>query len=193
MIKIGDTIISDDIIERHFVCNLEKCKGACCVEGDAGAPVETEEIDILNEYIEKIKPYMTEAGKAVIEKEGVYDYDTDGTLVTPLVNGAECAYVVLENGVTYCAIEKAFNEGVIDYRKPISCHLYPIRIVEYAMYDALNYHKWPICSDACAFGDELKVPIYKFAKPALLRKYGPDWYTELESLAESKAIEGNPI
>ncbi|MBI9033945.1 MAG: DUF3109 family protein [Bacteroidales bacterium] len=193
MIKIGETLVSDDVMEQHFVCNLEKCKGACCVEGDAGAPVETEEIDILNEYIEKIKPFMNDAGRAVIEKEGVFDYDTDGTLVTPLVNGVECAFVIFENGTTFCAIEKAFNAGVIDYRKPISCHLYPIRIVEYAMYDALNYHKWPICSDACSLGKELKVPIYKFAKPALLRKYGPDWYEELEYLIENKNIETSPI
>jgi hypothetical protein len=183
MIKLGDTIISDDIIEEHFVCDLSKCKGACCIEGDAGAPLDVDEISYLEDYKDEILPYLTEEGRATIEKEGVFDYDEDGELVTPLNDGEECAFTIYEDGVAFCGIEKAFNEGMIDFRKPISCHLYPIRIIDYKMYSALNYHRWPICSDACELGNEMKVPIYKFTKDALIRKYGQKWYDELEVLA----------
>ncbi len=186
MIKLGDTIISDDVVEKHFVCDLSKCKGACCIEGDAGAPLDVDEISYLEDYIDEILPYLTEEGRATIAREGVFDYDSDGELVTPLNNGEECAFTIWENDVAFCGIEKAYNEKKIDFRKPVSCHLYPIRIADYKMYSALNYQEWSICSDACSLGNELKVPIYKFVKEALIRKYGKTWWNELDRLVQNE-------
>lgn len=185
MIAHGKTVISEELFEKHFVCDLTKCKGACCVEGDAGAPLEKEEVIILEKEYNNIKPFLRKEGIAVIEKEGtsVID-DYDGELVTPLVNNKECAYVVFDDtGTTLCGIELAWKEGKTSFRKPVSCHLYPIRIESYSSFDALNYHKWEICSPACSLGQELKVPVYKFAKDSLIRKYGQDWYKELEVIA----------
>lgn len=187
MIAIDKTLISEDILEKEFVCDLTKCKGACCVEGDAGAPLEDDEVLKLEEIFEDVKPYLRKEGVAAIEAQGTSVQDPlDGEWVTPLVNGAECAYVIFdEKGTTKCGIEKAWEEGKVDWRKPVSCHLYPIRITSYSSYDAVNYHKWQICSDACALGAELKVPVYKFTKDALIRKYGSEWYKELEEVAEN--------
>lgn len=186
MIAVGDTLLSEDLLEKAFVCDLTKCKGACCVEGDAGAPLESEEVTILEEIYEDVKPFLRPEGAAAIEEQGTSIQDpSDDEWVTPLVNGAECAYVIFdEKGVTKCGIEKAWEEGAVDFRKPVSCHLYPIRIDKYATYDAVNYHKWQICSPACDLGAQLKVPVYKFTKDALIRKYGPEWYKELEEVAE---------
>ncbi len=186
MISIGDTLISEDILEKKFVCDLTACKGACCVEGDAGAPLEPEEVKILADEYEKVKPYLRPEGIKAIEEQGTHVIDElDGEPVTPLVNDAECAYVVFdENGTTLCGIEKAWKEGKTYFRKPVSCHLYPIRIQKYSSFEAVNYHKWKICSAACSLGESLKVPVYKFTKDALIRKYGPEWYTDLEKAAE---------
>lgn len=182
MIKIGDTLISDDVMEVRFCCDLCKCQGECCVEGDAGAPLDQEEIGILEDCVEEVKPYMTPEGVKVIEKVGVYEYDCDGDLVTPLVNNAECAFVYSENGITWCAIEKAWKEGKIDFRKPISCHLYPIRIVKYNGFDALNYHQWPICNVALENKDA--TPLYLYLKEPLIRKYGTAWYEQLKTAGD---------
>ena len=185
MIQIDDKLISEDLFSEEFVCNLAKCKGICCVEGDAGAPLDEDETHILDEIYPKIKPYLRPEGIQVIEEQGTYTLDFEGDLVTPLVNNAECAYVIFdEKGYTKCAIEKAYEDGVIDWQKPISCHLYPIRITEYSNFSAINYHEWDICSDACTLGKELGVKVYQFLKKPLIRKYGEEFYQTLSEAAE---------
>lgn len=186
MIQIEDKLISEEIFSEEFVCNLSKCKGICCVEGDAGAPLDKEEAQILENIYDKIKPYLTPEGIEAIEKQGKWEIDpNDGEYVTPLINNVECAYVTYdERGYTKCAIEKAYEDGVIDWQKPISCHLYPIRVTEYSSFTALNYHEWEVCSDACTLGKELQVPVYKFLKTPLIRKYGESFYSELSDAAE---------
>lgn len=180
MILIDNTCISDDIEDQLFVCNLDKCKGACCVEGDSGAPLDEDELAILDEIYPHVEPYLTQAGKDVIAKEGTYTKDWDGDYVTPIINGKECAYALYdERGILKCGIEQAYNDGKISYKKPISCHLYPIRVTKYEQYHALNYDRWEICSPACSLGQELGVPVYKFLKEPLIRAYGPDWYNQL--------------
>ncbi|MBT8266832.1 MAG: DUF3109 family protein [Bacteroidia bacterium] len=184
MFQLGKTIVSEDIINNDFVCNLSACKGACCVDGDAGAPLEEEEAEILKELYPKIKPILRPEGVAAIETQGTHTTSDEGELETPLVNGADCAYVIFdENNVALCAIEESYNQGKIEWKKPISCHLYPVRVKDYSEFSAVNYHKWQICDDACTLGKELQVPIYKFVKEALIRKFGEDWYTELENVA----------
>lgn len=186
MIQIDDKLISEDIFAEQFVCNLTRCKGACCVEGDAGAPLEKGETKILDEIFEQVKPYLRPEGVEAIEQQGTWTTDPlDGDYVTPLVEGGECAYVIFdEKGVTKCGIEKAYENGAVSWQKPISCHLYPIRVTEYSEFSALNYHEWPICSPACDLGKELQVPVYKFLKSPLTRKYGEEFYTTLEEAAE---------
>lgn len=187
MIELGKTIISQDIFDKDFVCNLSACKGACCIEGDAGAPLEEAEVETLEQIYPKVKPFLRDEGVKAIEAQGTSIKDWDGEMVTPLVNGKECAYVIFdEKGITKCGIEKAYEAGEVDFKKPVSCHLYPVRITKYSRFDALNYHKWEICSPACTLGKELEVPVFKFVKDALVRKYGEDWYSELENI--SKAI-----
>ncbi len=186
MIEIGDKLISEDLFSEEFVCNLTKCKGACCVEGDIGAPLERAEAEILDRLYPKFKPYLTEAGIKAIEEQGTWEVDpSDGEYVTPMVENRECVYVTFdEKGITKCGIEKAYEDGAIDWQKPISCHLYPIRITEYRTFSALNYHEWPICSDACTLGKELQVPVYKFLKTPIIRKYGEAFYTILSEAAD---------
>ena len=185
MIQIDDKLISEDLFSEEFVCNLAKCKGICCVEGDAGAPLDENETKILDEIYPKIKPYLRPEGIQAIEEQGTYTLDFEGDLVTPLVNNAECAYVIFdEKGYTKCAIEKAYEDGVIDWQKPISCHLYPIRITEYSNFSAINYHEWDICSDACTLGKELGIKVYQFLKKPLIRKYGEEFYQTLSEAAE---------
>ncbi len=185
MITIDNTIISDDLIEKEFVCDLKKCKGECCVSGDEGAPLEEEEISLLEDYIDRIKPYMTEQGKRVIEKTGIFDYGASGEFVTPLVNDCECAFTIFKDGIAFCAIEKAFLEKKIKFQKPISCHLYPVRIQKYKDYEAVNYHQWHICKSATRTGRNLGVPVYEFLKEPLIRKFGEKWYKKLEEEAKS--------
>ena len=184
MIVIDKTIVSDDLLDKEFVCALDKCKGACCVEGDSGAPLEWEETAILESIYEQVKPYMTEEGKAAVEKYGTWLIDSEGDLVTPLINGVrECAYTYFENGIAKCAIERDCRDGKIDFQKPISCHLYPVRITKHENYDAVNYNRWNICSPACANGRELGISVHEFVKTALIRKYGQEWYNQLEGAA----------
>ena len=185
MIQIDDKLISEDLFSEEFVCNLAKCKGICCVDGDAGAPLDEDETKILDEIYPKIKSYLRPEGIQAIEEQGTYTLDFEGDLVTPLVNNAECAYVIFdEKGYTKCAIEKAYEDGVIDWQKPISCHLYPIRITEYSNFSAINYHEWDICSDACTLGKELGVKVYQFLKKPLIRKYGEEFYQTLSEAVE---------
>jgi hypothetical protein len=179
-------LVSDHIREKEFVCNLEKCKGACCVEGDYGAPLEDSELEILKEIYPQVKPYLSAEGIKAIEEQGTHVLDGDGDYSTPTIGGRECAYAIYdEKGVLKCGIEQAYLDGKITWKKPISCHLYPIRITKKKNFEAVNYHKWSICSPACALGKELQVPLYKFLKDALVRKYGQAWYDELVDVIEA--------
>jgi len=181
MIKVGEILVSDDIKEVEFVCHLEKCKGACCVEGELGAPLEEDELPVMNEILEKVKPYLTTEGVKSIEEQGTYILDEDGDYSTPTIGGKECAYSHYdEQGVLKCGIEQAYYDGKIGFKKPMSCHLYPIRITRNKKgFEAVNYHKWSICSAACSYGKALQVPLYKFLKEPLIRKYGEEWYNQL--------------
>jgi hypothetical protein len=181
MLEIGGHLVSEELIKENFICNLEKCKGACCIEGDSGAPLNEDELAILEEIYPKVKPYMTAKGIEAIEQQGTSVKDFEGDYTTTCVDtNKECAYVTWENGITKCAIEKAYEDKVIDWKKPISCHLYPIRLTQYPEFDMLHYDRWSICSDACTFGNEHKVKVYQFLKEPLIRKYGEAWYEELE-------------
>lgn len=180
LVEIGDKVVSTQIFERKFVCDLNACKGACCVEGDAGAPLTFEEVSILEEDLEAIKPYMRKEGIEAIEKTGVFYMDQDNEPVTTLVNNSECAFVYFdEKGITKCAIEQAHKEGNTDFKKPISCHLYPIRVKKFNDFKALNYDKWNICEPACACGESLNVPVFKFLKEPIIRAFGEDFFQEL--------------
>lgn len=183
MFAIKNTLVSDELLQRKFVCNLQACKGACCVEGDGGAPLTEKEALQLEELYDEIKPFMVENGLNAIEEQGVSVKDSDGIPATPLVQNKECAYVVFESdGLASCAIEKAWKAGKIDLQKPISCHLYPVRITEYEGFDAVNYHEWSICKPACQCGSQLGVPVFRFLKEALIRKYGIEWFEEIDAI-----------
>lgn len=186
MIAIENTLISEDLFDKKFVCDLNACKGACCVAGDSGAPLEKEELAILDSVLDKVKPYMVKKGVKAIEKLGAYVIDSDGDYTTTLVSEkAECAFVYFdEKKIAKCAIEKAYEEGKITWKKPISCHLYPIRISQHKGYEAVNYSKWDVCAPACICGSKLDVPVYKFLKEPLIRKFGKGWFKQLEKSAE---------
>ncbi|MAM19149.1 MAG: DUF3109 family protein [Christiangramia sp.] len=186
MFQLGKTLVSEEIIKNDFVCNLSACKGACCIDGEAGAPVEPKEVPILEKIYSKVKPFLRKEGIEAIEKQGTYIQTENGELETPLIDGADCAYVIFdEKGTALCGIEEAYNAGEIDWKKPVSCHLYPVRVDEYTAFSAVNYHRWQICDDACSLGKELQVPIYQFVKEGLIRKFGADWYRELEETAKA--------
>lgn len=184
MFQVRNTIVSDELFEKEFVCNLSACHGQCCIDGDAGAPLDKEETQILEDVYEQVKPYLRAEGVESIEKNGTWVVGQDGDYETPLIDGGECAYVIFDGKTALCAIEQAYNNKDIDWKKPISCHLYPVRIKEYAQFSAVNYHKWYICDDACSLGKELEVPVYKFLKEPLIRKFGEDWYQELSLIAD---------
>ena len=185
MFQIKNTLVSESIIENDFVCNLSKCKGACCIEGNAGAPLEDKEIDEIKKSYPIVKQYLSSKSINEITKQGQFITTISGDIETPLVGGKECVYLILnENKVAQCSFEKAFEEGLISWKKPISCHLYPVRTKDFSEFVSVNYDKWSICSDACVFGKELQVPVYKFVKDALIRKFGKDWYLELELAAK---------
>lgn len=186
MIIVKSAIVSDDIADRCFCCDLAKCKGQCCIEGDSGAPLEKEEAELMETLLEAIKPYMTAEGREAVEKDGVWAIDSDGDLGTTLVNGRECAFVCWgEDGTAYCAIERAYLDGKIEFRKPVSCHLYPIRVENYGSFEAVNYHRWEICQSAVECGRHIGEPLYKYLKEPLIRKFGEEWYEELARQIES--------
>lgn len=185
MIQIDDKLVSLDVLEEQFVCDLSACKGACCVEGDAGAPLTSEEAAQMDLVYEEVRPMLRQEGRDAIEEQGSHIIDQDGEFVTPLVEGKECAYTLFdEKGMASCGIEKAWQEGKTDFRKPVSCHLYPIRTKRMKDYEAVNYERWQICSAACSLGESLKVPVFRFTKDALIRKYGEDWFRALEEAEE---------
>lgn len=180
MIEIDNKLVSEEIFSEKFVCDLAACKGECCVAGDAGAPLEKDEIDLIVKNLDHIKAHMTEEGKQAVDSNGVYYRDIDNIPVTTLVNNQACAFVYYDGNTAKCSIEKAYREGEIDFNKPISCHLYPIRVKKLKFYDALNYDRWSICEPACSCGSELNVSIYRFLKAPLIRAYGEEFYKKLE-------------
>jgi len=185
MIEIDDKIVSSDLLRECFACDLSKCKGICCVEGDAGAPLELDEVDLLEEEYENYAPYMTEQGRQEVERQGFMVVDSDGDYTTPLVNNAECAYAFSENGVTFCAIERAYREGKCSFLKPISCHLYPIRVKQFSNGSyGLNYHRWSVCRDAVECGKKIGLPVYKALKEPIIRRFGEEFYKALECAEE---------
>ncbi len=188
MIQIEDKILSIDIFKKHFLCDLNACKGACCVEGDSGAPVTKEEKKILKKIFNKVKPYMRKEGIDSIKRNGITVVDSEGDTTTSLVQNNECSFVVFENGITKCSIERAYNEGKINFRKPISCHLFPIRTKKYSNFEAVNYEEIKICKPACECGSKLKIPLYVFLKDSLIRKYGNKWYSKL-LIAANKILQ----
>lgn len=181
MIQIDDVVISLDVLREKFLCNLKACKGECCVEGDAGAPVELEEVAKLEEVLPVIWDDLSPAAQKLIKEQGVVYTDRDGDLVTSIVNGKDCVFTYYdETGCCFCAIEKAYREGKVDFYKPVSCHLYPIRVGDYGPYKGVNYHRWSVCKAAVVLGEKENLPVYKFLKEPLIRKFGEAWYQELE-------------
>ncbi|MBS1920024.1 MAG: DUF3109 family protein [Bacteroidetes bacterium] len=192
MVVIENILISDDVIEKRFVCDLHKCKGGCCEVGDAGAPLNDEELDSISEVYEHVKPYLTDASVREIKVKGKYVYNSEFGWVTPTLGSDNeiCVYGVRDNhGIIKCAFEQAYNDGVISWKKPISCHLYPIiaKKGKYGDYDQVNYEPREIlCSPGCALGKKLKVPVYEFLKEAIVRKYGEEFYHALDIAAKLK-------
>lgn len=193
MVEIGDTIVSFDLFEQQFCCDLDICKGQCCVEGDAGAPLEMDEIAKLEEVLPAIWNDLSEAARKVIDAQGVAYSDAEGDLVTSIVNRRECvfSYIDSADGICKCAIEKAYHEGKTSFYKPISCHLYPIRLKKFKDFTAVTYHRWSVCSCAETKGHKLQLPVYKFLKTPLIRRFGEAWYKELEEAAKAYEAEFN--
>ena len=181
MLQIGNKIVSLELFENYFVCHLEKCKGMCCVFGDAGAPLEEKETKILEEEIDRIKPFLRKEGLEAIDEKGTWEFDGDGDKVTPLMGHDDCAYSVLDNGIARCGIEIAYQSDAVDFRKPISCHLYPIRLSKIGNNIALNYHKWDVCKPARKLGREYDMPVFRFLKEPLIRVFGMEFYNEMET------------
>lgn len=180
MIQIDDAIVALDIIEENFLCDLSACMGECCVEGESGAPLEKEEVAVLEEILPLVWDDLSPEAQKVIQKTGVAYKDTDGEMVTSIVNGKDCVFTYYdEKGICKCAIEKAHKEGKTDFYKPISCHLYPIRLQKYRDFTAVNYHRWSVCKAAVALGNKEGLKIYQFLKTPLIRKFGEAWYNEL--------------
>lgn len=184
MLHIQDTLISLDLFEQYFCCDLAGCKGSCCVEGDSGAPLEEEEEEALKAVLPQIWDDLSAEAKAVIEQQGVATTDREGERVTSLVGKKDCVFTCYdEKGVCYCAVEKAWREGRSTFIKPISCHLYPVRVKQYANYKAVNYQEWSICASGKVLGRKVGLPLYQFLKEPLIRKFGQDWYSELSEAA----------
>ncbi|HEY0356720.1 MAG TPA: DUF3109 family protein [Flavisolibacter sp.] len=185
MIAIDNVLVSDDVVEAQFVCDLHKCKGGCCEDGDAGAPLEKEEMKVIEKHYEDIKPYMTPEGIDEIKRQGKYLYDREFGWVTPTINGKICAYGFRDRqGIIKCAIEAAYYDGKLKWKKPISCHLYPIKISKSKTYTNVNYEPRDVlCKPGCALGKKLKMPVYEFLKEAIVRKFGDDFYNALHQVA----------
>ncbi|HLW10940.1 MAG TPA: DUF3109 family protein [Fermentimonas sp.] len=180
MIQIQQTLLSDDIFEETFICDLCKCKGQCCVDGESGAPLTNEEFNQINEILPEIWNDLSPTAQEVINEQGIAYTDYDGELVTSIIKGEECVFTYFdENGICKCAIDNAYKEGRISVEKPISCHLYPIRLTEYKEYTAVNYHRWSICEPAVKLGRKNGLPLYRFLKEPLIRKFGEEWYNEV--------------
>lgn len=185
MLQIQNTLVSLDLVEKFFCCDLDACRGACCIDGDAGAPLSEEEDSLLKEMMTDIKPHLTPKAISAIEEEGASYRDPDGDLVTQLIEGCACVYTCIEkDGLCLCALEKARRAGKKKLFKPISCSLYPVRIKEYDRFTAVNFHKWKICRPAEALGKKKGIRAYEFLKEPLIRRFGQDWYDELDLTAK---------
>lgn len=186
MIAIDDKLISDEIVTKQFVCNLEKCKGGCCVDGDTGAPITKEEADIIADIYPKIKHLLSDRAIKQIEEDGTHTTDDEFDLVTPTIDGGICVYGFFdENGIVKCAMEQAYLKGEINFKKPISCHLFPIRVSDLKTYIALNYEpRETLCKPACKLGKSLQVPVYRFLKEPIIRQFGNDFYETLDNIAK---------
>ena len=192
MIQIKNTLISFDLIEEMFRCDLAACRGMCCVEGDAGAPVEREELALLEAALPVVWNDLSEQARKVITQQGAAYLDREDEYVTSIVDGKDCVFTCYDNeGICRCALEKAYQAGAIHFQKPISCHLYPIRVVNYKKFLAINYHTWSVCRPAVEWGRTCQIPVYQFLKDPLIRKFGADWYEQLEAVA--KAYRGRRI
>ncbi len=190
MVEIGDTVVSFDLFEQQFCCDLGVCRGQCCVDGDSGAPLEHGERAELERVLPAVWDDLSEAARAVIRRQGVAYVDCQGDLVTSIVDGRECVFSYVDaDGVCKCAIEKAYREGRSAFYKPISCHLYPVRLTKYKHFTAVNYHRWNVCACAERNGKSLRLPVYKFLKTPLIRRFGEAWYTELEAAAAAYEAE----
>jgi len=180
IVEIGNKLVSASLLEKRFVCDLNACKGACCVEGDAGAPVTLAEISMLESILEKVKPYMTEKGIEAVENTGVFYMDEDNDSVTTLMDGGACAFTVFEeDGTAKCGIEKAYYDKEIKWKKPLSCELFPIRVKEYTQFTAVNFEEIDICKPACSCGEKLNIPVYRFLKAPIIRGFGEEFFNEL--------------
>jgi hypothetical protein len=186
VIQIDNVLVSLEILQEEFVCNLGACKGICCVEGDYGAPITQDEIEAIKRNYTSIKEFMDDNGRKVVENNNFYELDIDEELVTQCVEGKECVFATQSSqGIYSCAIELAYQQKKSDFRKPISCYLYPIRVQKLSNgVDALNYDRWSICGDACTLGSKLKVKVYEFLKEPLIEAYGLEWYIELDKIAK---------
>lgn len=185
MIQIQQTLISDDIFEEKFICDLCRCKGQCCVDGESGAPITKEEYTEINEILPDIWDDLSPKAQELINEQGIAYTDYDGELVTSIIKGQECVFTFFdENGICKCAIDNAYREGRISVQKPISCHLYPIRLKEYVEFTAVNYNRWSICEQAVELGRKNAVPLYRFLKEPLIRKFGEEWYNEVCEAAD---------
>ena len=184
MLQIDDKLVSLDLVEKYFFCNLDDCLGECCIEGDAGAPLQQEEADRLKELLPRIMPYLSEKARKVVEEEGISYIDEEGDLVTQLVDGANCVFTTFaSDGKCLCALEKAYQDGEKDFFKPISCALYPVRVKEYDTFTAVNFHRWKICKGAEVMGRAKGIRAFEFLKQPLTRKFGKKWYDELSLTA----------
>lgn len=179
MFQIHDTIVSLALIEKKFACDLHACSGCCCRYGDSGAPLEPEEAMALEKLWPDIRPFLRPEGITAIEEKGTSMTDIEGDIVTPLIGNEECAYTAIESGIFRCGIEKAFKAGVIPFQKPISCHLFPVRVKNFTDFRAVNYEEWPICHPALKAGENGNVHLYRFLKEPLVRAFGNEWYNKL--------------
>jgi hypothetical protein len=193
MIAIDNVLLSDQVVEEQFVCDLNACKGGCCVDGDCGAPLTEEETKIIAKVYPTVKPYLLTEYVEEVKKQGTHTMDDEYGFVTPTVNGGICVYAYTDEvGIVKCAFEKAYNEGKINFKKPISCHLYPIRIKQMDGYEAVNYEpRKQMCKPACKLGKQLKVPVYKFLKDSITRKYGEEFYDTLDAVAKKMNADKN--
>ena len=190
ILQVGDVLLSPDIITEYFYCDYEKCKGACCIEGDAGAPVTLEEISEIENSLDDVWDELSASAQTVIDKQGVAYSDRDGDLVTSIVGGRDCVFTCYENGSCLCALEKAFIQGKTTFCKPISCSLYPIREKQFSNgMIGLNYHRWEVCKDAVIKGKNNNIRVYEFLKEPLTRRFGSQWYEELQELAKTVLTE----
>lgn len=194
MLQIKDTLVSLDLIERYFVCDLDSCLGACCIEGDAGAPLTEEEYERLCDLMPEIYPLLNPAAQRVVEEQGPAYYDEDGDLVTSLVEGRDCVFTTYgPGGKCLCALEKAYREGKMPFFKPSSCHLYPVRLKEYSGFTAVNLHRWKICKCAETLGRAKGIRAYEFLKEPLIKRFGSEWYDELCHTAAEWLRQNNPL